>query len=258
MIMQHAIPLTKQALDVVAAMVMGALLLPVMLAFALAIAVLEGRPVLYVSSRRMNAGPPKSLTKFRTMRRNADRIANRDTIPVQGVRFLNLPITSPLYTPIGRVIERLMLTEMPQLLDVLQGRMSIVGNRPLPESVVASLKEEFPHVEDRFLVPCGLTGPIQLVGRDFLSDADRLQIEASYCRAVMNAYSLVLDVRILAYTVLGSVSSRFRFTPAGVLALIDYHSGGPAWVPSNLRNSAPGLPDAIADDTGFRREEAPP
>lgn len=221
-------------------------LLPLMLIFAMLILVLEGRPVLYVSRRRMHAGPPESISKFRTMRRDADRVANRDTIPVQGVRFLNLPITSPLYTPVGRIIEKLMLTEMPQLLDVLQGRMSVIGNRPLPERVVASLREEFPHVEDRFLVPCGLTGPVQLVGRDFVSDAERLQIEAAYCRAVLNDYSILLDARILACTVLGALSSRFRFTPSEVLAML---------VPDHEREAI--LSGRMAGE-GMRREEAPP
>jgi lipopolysaccharide/colanic/teichoic acid biosynthesis glycosyltransferase len=190
------------------------------------------------------------------MRRDADKIANRDTVPVVGVRFLNLPITSPLYTPVGRLIERLMLTEMPQLLDVLRGRMSLIGNRPLPDRVVASLQEEFSHVEDRFLVPCGLTGPVQLVGRDFVSDADRLQIEATYCHAVQNAYSIVLDARILLYTVLGALSSRFRFTPAQVLELLAYPGGRTDWVQSILQH--PALVDAMGDETKLRHEQAPP
>lgn len=223
--MYRHIPSTKSAFDLMVGSAMFIVLLPFLLVFGAAIALTDGRPVFYVSRRRLNAGPPEPISKFRTMRRDADVIANRDTIPVRGVRFLNLPITSPLYTRIGRIVERLMLTEMPQLVDVLRGRMSIIGNRPLPESVVASLKEEFAHVEDRFLAPCGLTGPVQLIGRDFLSDADRLKIETAYCHAVRHAYSVALDAKILAYTILGALSQRFRFTQAEVLALLDPHGG---------------------------------
>nr|WP_272876142.1 sugar transferase [Neoroseomonas soli] len=213
----------KRAFDLLVGGSMLLALLPLLLLMAAGIGVLEGRPVLYVSRRRLNSGPAEPIVKFRTMRRDADRIANRDTVPIVSTRFLNLPITSPLYTPIGRVIERLMLTEMPQLLHVLAGRMSVVGNRPLPDNVVASLGEEFPQVEDRFLTPGGLTGPVQLVGRDLLSDQQRLAIEIAYCDAVLRNYSPLLDLRILAYTVLAGFSESARFTSEEVLDLLARH-----------------------------------
>lgn len=245
--MQHPIPRAKRCFDVAAGVAMLVAILPLLALFAAAVAMLEGRPIFYVSRRRVNAGPPVAVIKFRTMRRDADRIANRDTVPIGSTRFLNLPITSPLYTPVGRVIERLMLTEMPQLLHVLQGRMSIVGNRPLPENVVASLAEEFPAVEERFAIPAGLTGPVQLVGRDFISDAARLDIEIAYCRSVSEAYSVLLDFKILAYTVLGGFVRRFRFTPEGVLELIARH--GAATLARRARRRAPAvLPPRERDD----------
>lgn len=120
-----------------------------------------------------------------------------------------------------------MLTEMPQLLHVLQGRLSLIGNRPLPDNVVLSLSDAFPQTEQRFLVRGGLTGPVQLVGRDNLSDAARLEIEIAYCEAVLQSYSMKLDLLILSYTVLGGLTSRFRLSPEEVLALIRRH-GAPA------------------------------
>lgn len=225
-------------------------LLPLLLLLAGAILVLEGRPILYVSRRRLNSGPAEPIFKFRTMRRDAERIANRDTVPIVATRFLNLPITSPLYTPIGRVIERLMLTEMPQLLHVLAGRMSVVGNRPLPDNVVASLREEFPQVEDRFLTPGGLTGPVQLVGRDLLGDAQRLEIEIAYCNAVLRNYSPLLDLRILAFTVLAGFSERARFTGEEVLELIARHGERP------IRENRAGRRRGVA--SGPARDLEPP
>lgn len=255
--MDRSLPLTKRAFDIAMATAMGLALLPVLLAVALAILLLEGRPVLYVSRRRTDAGPPRPVMKFRTMRRDADRIANRDTVPVCQTRFLNLPLTSALYTPIGRFVESLMLTEMPQILHVLQGRMSVIGNRPLPQNVVDSLVEEFPDAEDRFRVPCGLTGPVQLVGREFISDAERLEIEIAYCDLVLTSYSVALDMRILVYTVLGGFFDRYRFTPAGVLALIAAHGGVTAGNAAALRRRSPSvaareprLREPLAEDAG--------
>ena len=166
------------------------------------------------------------IAKFRTMRRDAEQIANRNTVPVTTTRFLNIPSDSPLYTSVGRLIERTMLTEMPQLVYVLAGRMSIVGNRPLPENVIAALKAEHDDVEQRFATPAGLTGPAQLVGRDFISDADRLRLESAYSRAALTNYSMMLDLKILLYTVLVGLFPSRRFTPDQVADLIGRHELG--------------------------------
>ena len=228
--MSYPIPRSKRAFDLCVGLIMALSLLPVLSVLLICLLITEGLPVFYVSHRRVDMGPAKKVIKFRTMRRDADRIANRDTVPVDGTRFLNLPIDSPLYTRVGRFAERAMLTEMPQLLHVLQGRMSIVGNRPLPDNVVRSLTEAFPQTEKRFLVRCGLTGPVQLVGRDNLSDAARLEIEIAYCEAVLRSYSVTLDLLILFYTVFGGFVPQFRLTPEGVLALIQRHGGQPVSV----------------------------
>jgi len=239
-------PAPKRAFDIVVGLGMGVAILPLMLLVAAAIALLEGRPVLYVSRRRLDGEGPKPVLKFRTMRRDAERIANRDSVPVIGTRFLNLPIGSPLYTRIGRLIELLMLTEMPQLLHVLAGRMTIVGNRPLPENVVASLREEFPEVEERFAVRGGLTGPVQLVGREYISDAARIDIEIAYCRTVLTAYSPLLDLRILAATVTTGFWPGNRYTPADVMDLLQRH-GGPAADPVRQVRAPVSAPPAGKD-----------
>ena len=118
------------------------------------------------------------------------------------MRFLNLPPDSPLYSRTGRIIERFHFTELPQLLHIIIGDMTLIGNRPLPENVVACLRAEFPRAEDRFLVRSGLTGPVQLVGRSKLSDEERLRLEVEYCHLCSNSYSIILDFVILLRTVL--------------------------------------------------------
>jgi lipopolysaccharide/colanic/teichoic acid biosynthesis glycosyltransferase len=175
---------------------------PVLIVCTLLNLVTNGLPVFYVSERRVHYHRLARITKFRAMVRNADKIANRDTIPVADTIFLNLPINSPLYTRVGRLFERLCLTELPQFLHVLTGQMSLIGNRPLPENIVAKLRAKYPYADSRFVTKSGMTGPVQLVGRDNLPDDQRLSLEIKYCRACLESYSMRLDFLILLYTVL--------------------------------------------------------
>lgn len=219
----------KRFFDLFVSLISAVIWLPVVMMAALAVLILEGRPVFYKSKRRVSAGPPIEIVKFRTMVRNAAEIANRETVPVDNsTRFLNIPGDSPLYTRVGRLLEKVALTELPQFRHVLRGEMSIVGNRPLPQNVVDCLLEEFPDTEDRFATPSGLTGPSQLVGRDLLSDADRLSLEGAYCRGARHNYSFRLDFLILLYTVLVVLRVRRGFTPDEVLALIERYTGAAA------------------------------
>ena len=132
----------KRLFDIGVTMLSAVVWMPVIVMVAVLIAIIEGPPVFYISRRR--TGPEFGVViKFRTMVKNAAEICNRDTVPISNdVRFLNIPLDSPLYTPIGRFIERCALTELPQLFLVLIGRMSIVGNRPLRKNVIESLKQK--------------------------------------------------------------------------------------------------------------------
>lgn len=192
----------KRALDVVLAVVGALVWIPIVAVSSLLVLILSGRPVLYRSTRVVGPDDVRRIVKFRTMVRNAEQVANRETVPVTGVRFLNIPPDSPLYTGIGRLLERCGITELPQFVHVLAGHMSIVGNRPLPLNVLACLREEYPYAGDRFLTKAGLTGPAQLVGREGLADDERLRLEAAYCRACVDSYSIWLDISILVRTVL--------------------------------------------------------
>lgn len=210
----------KRLFDLVVTLLASLAWIPVLIGAAVAIVVLDGLPVLYVSRRRVFRDRSIRLVKFRTMRRDAERLANRSNVPEEGTHFLNIPPDSPLYTPVGRVLERCCFTELPQLFHVLAGQMSLVGNRPLPEDVIAALKAEFPHVEDRFLSPSGLTGPIQLAGRERLSDAQRLRIEIAYCKVAQSSYSMWLDLQVLLYTVMLGARLRKSFTAEEVERLL--------------------------------------
>lgn len=212
----------KRALDIAITLAAAVVWVPVLLVASLAVLVFTGRPILYRSMRRVSTDDVLRIVKFRTMVKNAETLVNRTTVPIENeVRFLNIPTNSPLYTKVGRVLERLGLTEIPQLTHVLRGQMSIVGNRPLPENVVEALRAEYPTSDDRFLTKSGLTGPAQLVGREELTDLERLTLEGAYCRACVQRYSIWLDISILVSTVLIVLGVRKGYTYQGVLDLID-------------------------------------
>lgn len=233
----------KRAFDITVCVMTSVVWIPLMAACAFLIWYFEGRPIFYVSERRVLGKKTIPLLKFRTMVRHADKIANRNTVPIDGVRFLNLSIDSPLYTRIGRSIERFHLTELPQILHIVRGHMTFIGNRPLPENVIACLKEQFPQVEDRFLTPSGLTGPVQLAGRSKVSDQQRLQLEIGYCRFCSESYSVVVDCAILARTVFSVLGIQRFLLPEEVFQWMGHHETTVearrfGWQPRRLRKRA--------------------
>lgn len=214
------VPSGKRAFDIVVAIVAAPLWIPVCLIAALALLLTAGRPVLYRSVRRVHGGRSQRIVKFRTMVRDAERVLNRDTVPIERTAFLNIPPEHPVYTSVGRHIERYALTEIPQLLHALRGTMSVIGNRPLPENVITALLRTYPNAEDRFLTPSGLTGPVQLVGRDSISDAERLSLEIDYCLLSTLRYSYRIDLLILLNTVLVALHLRPAFSVGEVQAMM--------------------------------------
>lgn len=164
------------------------------------------------------------------MVRNAADLIERDRLATtNGTLFLNVLPDSSLYTGIGRIFERLQFTELPQMLHILKGQMSLVGARPLPEGVAASLEEAHPFAGDRFLIPCGLTGPVQLVGRNYVSDEQRLRLEIAYCNACISNYSIRMDLHVLTRTVLMVLGLRNPLTVPEAFELIQrYESASPA------------------------------
>ena len=117
--------------------------------------------------------------------------------------YLDIPLNSEVYTPLGRFMEKTQLVEVPQVILVLLGEMSFVGNRPLPKKNVDLLKENFPDQwQKRFNAPTGMTGITQIVGKLNLDAKQRLELESLYSDVYMNGNVLRADVYIIFSTII--------------------------------------------------------
>jgi lipopolysaccharide/colanic/teichoic acid biosynthesis glycosyltransferase len=165
------------------------LLLPVFLGIALWIVAGSGRPALMRQRRAGKNGKPFGMFKFRTMVQNAlERAAEVTDDPFGVVK------DDPRITRAGRLLRRTGLDELPQLLNVLAGQMSLVGPRP-------DLVEQAAHYSDsdrrRLAVLPGITGWSQVQGREEIGWPERIALDIWY----IEHWSLLLDVKIVFMTV---------------------------------------------------------
>jgi exopolysaccharide biosynthesis polyprenyl glycosylphosphotransferase len=186
--------LTKSLFDRTAAGLGVLVLLPVLLGIALAVKVTSRGPVFFQQERVGRGGRTFSMLKFRSMVTGADSMVD-DLVPESdgnGVLFKKKD--DPRVTRVGRFMRRYSLDELPQLITVLRGDMSLVGPRPpLPIEVERYGIE----MHRRFLVKPGLTGLWQVSGRSDLSWADSVRIDVHY----VENWSLTFDFMILWKTV---------------------------------------------------------
>ncbi len=178
----------KRVLDVAVASAALVASWPVMAAVALAVRSRLGSPVLFRQQRPGLHGRPFTISKFRTM---TDARDQHGQLLGDGARL----------TPLGRMLRRTSLDELPELVDVLRGDMSLVGPRPLLERYRPSFT---PRERTRELVRPGITGLAQVRGRNHATWDDRLEFDAAY----VDGLSLRGDLRILAETVWAVVSAR--------------------------------------------------
>ncbi|MGB3781048.1 MAG: sugar transferase [Tunicatimonas sp.] len=196
----------KRLLDIMIASVALVLLSPLFLLIALAI-VLESRgPAFYVAQRMGSRYRIFEFYKFRTMRPGADQLRDqlwehnhygkvgRQCIHQNYPFFFKIK-GDPRVTWVGRFLRKTSLDELPQLINVLRGDMSLVGNRPLPLDEAATLMAH--HYTDRFLAPAGITGLWQISeNKDDMRVAERVALDLRYGREC----SLSLDWFILLRT----------------------------------------------------------
>lgn len=169
----------KRVLDIFVALFASMLLLPVVMAIAVAVRLGLGSPILFRQVRPGLHGRPFILYKFRTMREA------RDLPPSDADRL----------TSLGRWLRATSLDELPELLNVIRGDMSLVGPRPL---LMEYLPLYTPEQARRHEVRPGITGWAQVNGRNAISWEEKFRLDVWY----VDSRSFLLDLRILLITVL--------------------------------------------------------
>ncbi len=194
----------KRVFDLVLSTAGLILLSPVLLAIAIAVKLSSRGPVIYRSVRPGMAGKPFSCLKFRTMREHAEHIQD-DLEPLNEQSGALFKIRhDPRLTAIGRFLRRFSLDELPQLVNVIRGEMSLVGPRPLPMRDFERLEEWH---KKRYLVLPGITGLWQVSGRAELDFDDLVRLDFLY----LERWSVLLDLSILIKTIPAVLSRRGAF-----------------------------------------------
>ena len=190
----------KRAIDVVVASLLVVALSPLLLVIVLSIRLGSPGPAIYRQRRIGFRCSEFDMYKFRTMVIDAER-RQAELAAEHGGSFFKLR-DDPRVTPVGRWLRRTSLDELPQLFNVLNGTMSLVGPRPL---LVSDL-ERFPLRGQmrRFSVRPGMTGLWQVSGRSETTEEERMRLDREY----VNRWSLWLDLKIMVQTIGVVVSGR--------------------------------------------------
>jgi exopolysaccharide biosynthesis polyprenyl glycosylphosphotransferase len=193
--------LAKRMFDLSVAGIGTLLLSPVFIGVAVAIKVSSSGPVFFRQRRVGHRGRPFTILKFRTMQVGADQMID-ELREQHGVENLMFKLKDdPRVTAVGRFLRKVSLDELPQLINVIRGDMSLVGPRPpLPEEVTRYEDWQF----DRLEVPPGITGLWQVSGRSELSFDDCVRLDLFY----IENWSIAYDLYIVAKTLPALLSSR--------------------------------------------------
>jgi exopolysaccharide biosynthesis polyprenyl glycosylphosphotransferase len=184
----------KRLFDLVASTLFIVALSPLLATCALLVKLTSRGPVIYRSIRPGIGGVPFACLKFRTMYDDADRRQAELEHHNEATGALFKMRDDPRVTPVGRVLRRFSLDELPQLFNVLRGEMSLVGPRPLPQRDYERLDEWH---KKRYLVLPGLTGLWQVSGRADLDFDDLVRLDFLY----LERWSVFLDLSIVLKTI---------------------------------------------------------
>ena len=192
----------KRTIDILLSSLLVVLLFPIMLAVAIAVAITSPGPLFFTQERLGRFGVPFRIIKFRSMysKKHKDNVQainekhpeihrrNEQAYP------LNKDTPDPRITPVGRIIRKLSLDELPQLFNVLKGDMSLVGPRPIVEAEVQLYGQHFAYYD---LFKPGITGLWQVSGRSDIGYERRVLFDREYA----SNWSCALDFSILTRTI---------------------------------------------------------
>jgi lipopolysaccharide/colanic/teichoic acid biosynthesis glycosyltransferase len=182
-------PVVKRFCDFILGLLAFLVLLPLFVIIVVVVWLSGGGPAVFVQERAGREGRPFRMYKFRTMKMDVDPFGPS---PKSG--------QDPRLTRVGRFLREFSLDELPQLLNVIKGDMSLVGPRPL---YVAQIQEWDQRQRQRLLVKPGLTGLAQVSGRGGLTREEKLELDVRYVETT----SLMTDLKILLATI-GQVFGR--------------------------------------------------
>ena len=191
-----SMPTPKRLFDILVSIMFLVVLSPAMLIIAIAIKLTTKGPILYRQERIGLNYSKFTLYKFRSMYNNTEKQGWKLTNMIDGPVFKMR--NDPRITPVGRVIRKWSLDEMPQLLNVLKGDMSIVGPRPLMIKETEKILKKFPEYNRRLAMKPGVTSFRLIKGRYNLTFKEWMKLDLEY----IDRSSLWLDTKILFKAIL--------------------------------------------------------
>lgn len=178
----------KRAFDILASFLAIVIFSPLMVITGLMIKLSDHGPVLYKQVRLTKDGKEFEMFKFRSMRTDAER---------DGVARLSTGDNDDRITPVGRVIRKCRIDELPQLWNILRGDMSIVGPRPERPEIAEQYYETLPDFKLRLQVKAGLTGYAQVYGKYNTDPYEKLEFDLLY----ISQMSVLTDIQIILSTI---------------------------------------------------------
>ncbi|MDE7099292.1 MAG: sugar transferase [Ruminococcus sp.] len=177
----------KRTFDIVFSVITLILLSPFMILSAIAIKIYDGGTVFYKQKRLTIDGREFYIYKFRSMIADAEKSGTPQLASEN----------DPRITPVGKILRSTKLDELPQLLNILKGEMSVVGPRPERPELTKLYKQEMPEFEFRLKVKAGLTGYAQVTGVYDTTPYDKLKMDLMY----IENYSFRMDLQIILMTI---------------------------------------------------------
>lgn len=176
----------KRAMDISLSLAGLIISFPFFAVIAASIKLTDGGPVFYKQTRLTKNGAKFEIYKFRTMIQDAEKIGGPQLASERDPRIL----------PVGRLLRATRMDELPQLLNILKGDMSVVGPRPERPELAAEIEKEIPEFQYRLKVKAGLTGYAQVYGKYNTTSYDKLKLDLTYIRN----YSVLLDFKLIFMT----------------------------------------------------------